>query len=470
MEGKCCKCEEYNWPDPQEVVWEDPVDGKGYCVFHAQKAETKLASADSAKPLTSQAFNKLVLDRMNNAVLSNEITCLKGVVFPWKFEIIGKNTNKRIVRADFSCALFCSSVRFYGVKFSDSEFKNAIFKDATFDYSEFESGCPKSESNGEFLFHGSKFVIGVFYNCIFQKVNFCEINVEERIHFKECSFNAEALFHGCSGKDKSILFSRVGAPTVPGHGSRNGGGNEVFMKNVIFRSHDVHWMSFSVFTWPMRLGYETYASTVQGDTVSPEEQVRKNKIHMKECEELYRAMKQRALELHDQPQASRWHFREKLMQLKLQLLPAKSNALVDAFEDESLCVKNRMSALWELFRALPWRMRRSLLFLYWISSGFGERSGRAAISLLALIVLSLLTLVVLKLFETGLSLRFDALKVGEVLYEWVRCMPLVKIDATINTSAPIVSGIRTIFSGLAQVATALQATLFALAVRNRFRR
>lgn len=31
----CCKCEEYNWPDPQDVVWEDPICNGQYCIFHA---------------------------------------------------------------------------------------------------------------------------------------------------------------------------------------------------------------------------------------------------------------------------------------------------------------------------------------------------------------------------------------------------------------------------------------------------
>ncbi|MBA4358216.1 MAG: hypothetical protein C0405_10895 [Desulfovibrio sp.] len=232
------------------------------------------------------------------------------------------------------------------------------------------------------------------------------------------------------------------------------------LENIRFTRAELPWFTFRNCRWPLRLGLEAH-----GDGKA---------ANLLECEELYRAMKQRAAGEHDQPLVSVWHFREKLMGLNGLLLPANANVLVDAFEDHSLCNRTRLQAWRELFRSLPWRLRRSLLFLYWTSSGFGERPRRGAVCLVALAAAALMVFLGLKIGETWpgwqASWRPDFGKILEALVEWLRCMPLVKLDYQPNPDVPHIGPLRFVLSWFFQVLITLQAAFFALAVRNRFRR
>ncbi len=134
-------------------------------------------------------------------------------------------------------------------------------------------------------------------------------------------------------------------------------------------------------------------------------------------------MKQRALEQHDQPQASHWHFREKLMALK-----RGGNGIFEAV----------------------------MLWLYWATSGFGERAVRAGVWLAALVALSFV------LNATPQPMDWNSMWGAAAANATLATIPFAKDipgDGWVKVGR-----------GLWQFLIALQFTLFALAVRNRFRR
>lgn len=135
-------------------------------------------------------------------------------------------------------------------------------------------------------------------------------------------------------------------------------------------------------------------------------------------------MKQKAAEDHDQFQVSQWHFREKLM-----------------FK------KQRWYRRW-----LP----VTLTWWYWLTSGFGERAVRAGVWLLALLSLSFLA---------------NSIKEPWVWSELPGSAAAQYTMASIPFAKDIPGdGWVKVMRGVWQFLIAVQFTLFALAVRNRFRR
>ena len=183
-------------------------------------------------------------------------------------------------------------------------------------------------------------------------------------------------------------------------------------------------------------------------------------------------MKQRAAEEHDQPQVSRWHFREKLMQLKQLFANARSNDLIEVVEDRDAKWAERIKAWFKLLWHRPHWQKFTLTGLYWATSGFGERAVRAGVWLLALLLLPFVMN-----SPVGHSLwRFWNWMPGVTdLQAWVQ-----SVGDAINASAAMQyipftkdikgEGWRQVGQALWQGVVILQFTLFALAVRNRFRR
>ena len=408
MTGKCCKCEEFKWPDdpPLEIAWTDPADGRGYCVFHAPKDQKWKGKAGQNK-YSLEDFNKAVFLRIDSIPIYKDddqdgIVChFSGTVFPGDISFSLENHYTPLPHIVFSSAQFHGVANFALVKFSGfAIFERTVFyKKAVFSSAEF---------NSVLLFNWTEF--------------------DDLALFVRARFSGPAQFVDCKAKEKHIRLQWLSA---------------ISMRNVSLDPMDLQKFSFEFSRWPR---------TVEG------------------TENLFRALKQRAIEECDQLQISQWSYHEKLMQLRHLLAASGQNTLINAFEDDALCDRNRIQALWELFHALPWEKRRSLLLLYWICSGFGERPRRAFACLASLAFLPLLILIPLKLLETGWNLQPDIVKIAEVFAEWVRCMPLVKLEATVTPASPLVSVFRAGLSWIFQVAIALQATLFALAVRNRFRR
>ena len=230
------------------------------------------------------------------------------------------------------------------------------------------------------------------------------------------------------------------------------------LENLIFTRSELPSLTFNECTWPRRLGLEVHG---QGS--------------LTECEELYRAMKQRAAAEHDQPMVSCWHYREKLMGLK-KLLGEKSweaQALLKTVEDDTATLRQRFASWRRLFATIPWTVRRSVLFWYWTLSGFDERPRRAGWSLFALAALSLPLFLALKLVETHpwqVPLRPDFPAMLAAVGEWLRCMPLVKLEYKPDPDLPFIGPVRFILNWAFQTLITLQATLFDFTLRNQYRR
>lgn len=155
-------------------------------------------------------------------------------------------------------------------------------------------------------------------------------------------------------------------------------------------------------------------------------------------------MKRKYKNEHNEAEVSQWHVSEKEVDL---LLVTRDLKRAKGLHDK---------AIW----GLMWLMLR----LYRISSRFGEHMVRAGAVLAYVALAPLLILTVAKLAETGVSWTPDWAKIGMVFQDWLRCMPLTKagLDGTPTWKLWLF--------WVSQLVIAIQAALFAFALRNRFRR
>lgn len=177
---------------------------------------------------------------------------------------------------------------------------------------------------------------------------------------------------------------------------------------------------------------------------------------LKNYEDLYRAMKQRAAEEHDQPLVSRWHFREKLMQLKQLLEDDDSNNLLEIVEDHDAKWCDRAKAWFKLLRLPPHRPKLTLTGIYWALSGFGERATRSFWWLVAFALLSFAANATPAFWDWNAIWFDDAANATMATIPFAKDIPG---DGWVKVGR-----------GFWQLLIAVQLTLFALAVRNRFRR
>lgn len=158
-------------------------------------------------------------------------------------------------------------------------------------------------------------------------------------------------------------------------------------------------------------------------------------------ESLYRMLKQKHKEDHDEASAAIWHYNEKTI----------------------FRLKN------------PWRRYLpSLTTLYWISSGYGERPVRAGIALIALWTsLSIIILASGVTVDSNVfGLTTNGLRTGLTLNSlWASMVNSLKI-AMFQKDIFIIpaSGVSEIIKLLIQTILPLQTTFYIFAVRNRFRR
>lgn len=486
MEGekKCCKCEEFKWPDdpPLEVVWTDPADKEHYCVFHAPKDEKwKLSTMAKCTP---EEFNALVHDRVESlqkSTASEEFLCFAGAVFPYDISFSKYDEEHPLCRTSFNSAEFCGKAEFSSTVFSKAvEFRNSCFyqntdfgkavfaSNASFTCAQFSGDVVISQA--EFkqcsnfdcsMFGGTASFLGVIFTGMtsFNEANFSctawfstssfasgaqfiKTTFSDKAYFVFVVLKGNVLFSDCTANSKSLLIYNLSSDSL---------------SNLEFSLHEFPAFSFMGCRWPDRL-----AKDVVGG----------NNPALLTCEELYRAMKQQALDSHDQPQASRWHFREKLMQLKRLLNNKRSNDLLEVVEDHDAKWPARAWAWFKLLALPPYKPKLTLTGLYWATSGFGERAVRAGVWLVALL---LLPFILNSPIGPWLSSIWAAIPYSASIDTLAAA-----IRDSISASAameyiPFTKDIKG--EGWAKVGQALwqgvillQATLFALAVRNRFRR
>lgn len=145
------------------------------------------------------------------------------------------------------------------------------------------------------------------------------------------------------------------------------------------------------------------------------------------------------------------------MQLKAMLGNRRSNDLLEVVEDREAKWHARAKAWFKLLALPPYLPKLTLTGIYWATSGFGERAVRAGVWLVALL---------------GLSFLANA---WTPPWDWNEVLPLSAAANATMASIPFAKDIPgdgwvKVARGFWQFLIAVQFTLFALAVRNRFRR
>lgn len=270
------------------------------------------------------------------------------------------------------------------------------------------------------------------------KATFTYVNFSGAADFALATFSKEADFRGIKANDGALDM---------------GGLEPESLGNLVFRRIEVPLFTFRSSTWPQLLALETFQ---EGRLVT--------------CEELYRAMKQRAAGEHDQPMVSRWHYREKLMGLKQTVggvekdkekVDTEALGLLEGVDDDGFCVMCRTLHWLLLAITPPMRWWGTLTWWYWSSSGFGERPKRAFVLLLTLMlpVFSIMLCADLRPEDADGSI-------------WGRILAALQhlMFVTNPTAAPKGPFWASLVVVLTRVAIPVQFGLFALAVRNHFRR
>lgn len=430
----CCKCYNPNieWNDPQPVVYVD-ANGFEYCIFHAP-AGFKCKRLDCDSVFTHEEFNDLVFARINTygsecSKIETGCYCDLGqTVFPGKISFSRYDKNSPLPSVSFFDVVFCDDVCFENVLFSgESCFSGANFiGSVNFDNAKFceEANFISSKFHNEVSFFDAsteKAADFSFVKC-YKDIYFSGITINAKLRFVRAVFCKHCYLNIGSAPDRSVNFERMSASSL---------------SKVVFSLHDVALIGFRDCVMPERLAVENDAM-----------------VSSAECEEIYRAMKMRAVEDHNQPLVSRWHFLEKLMHLNglygreyVQFVLNRYRAR----KTKSLWSRSRMRVV----SSMPVPLR-SLTWWYYACSGFGERAVRAGVCLAILIGLSFLANI------TPQPWDWSALPGSAAASATMATIPFAKDipgDGWVKVGR-----------GFWQFLIAVQFTLFALAVRNRFRR
>ena len=256
--------------------------------------------------------------------------------------------------ADFSNAVFSSDVFFYHANFYDgnnnyeADFSDANFKgnahfyesrflgDADFTGAQFfkEADFIQSRFSGDAVFSYSKFKGEVKYSRSAYKgiAFFVNTRFEQETSFKETFFNNEADFSATHFEKVAYFSAMLEQNTdkkyyidIPiGYNLFNGIARfkniiiinalrleKANLKKASFIDTDVRQIEFLNCVWPEESGQRILHDHSQLSKPLPKEQ---HIDLIKKVEILYRRLKQKAKESHDEAEASLWHYGEKEMQ------------------------------------------------------------------------------------------------------------------------------------------------------------
>lgn len=229
--------------------------------------------------------------------------------------------------ADFIDAKFLNIVDFSLSTFSsNSTFKNAEFEDvATFDNANFIGGVSFSlaKFHGVASFSDVKFCslavdLAIFYDSasflrseIINDASFTGSRFYKEVEFRSTRFNAEADFsyakfngtadfNDIKSSKNEILFHKISSGNIA---------------NIDFSSREVVLFSFTNCYWPEML-YPEIAKRYNELLNELQDDVNFILSNWSTCEELYRCLKLKASDDHNQVLVSKWHYREKLMMLE----------------------------------------------------------------------------------------------------------------------------------------------------------
>lgn len=470
----CCKAKEFDgWCNALTTCFTDPISREEYCLFHAPY-DDKWASVD--------AFNAEVHGLIKAAIASETECNLSGTVFPGDIDFRdgAKHDSQGgffLPPINFTRAAFFGFADFTNITFSGWAYFNGAnffggvgFGGATFLESAYFKGVTSNEQtyfyrstfskqvhfrdnttfSGEVNFAGATFSGEVnFENVNFLgNAYFCNATFSSHASFGETLFNGSTLFTMVKVSDEEIFFKEIDLA----------GGSVSFLDTNLanFRFERCRWPQKKVNrlrAWvTTQLGwlFTTEDTDVFRDEKKADEDFSavtwRNKLWNNDLskkygmvEDLYRQMKQQAKERHNEPEASKWHYREKEMYRKKK-------------------VARRYFPL-------------SFTNLYWAFSGYGERPVRAGGMLLALFLGIAMVMNWLGL-ESGdkviqeFSFSPDLVTIGQVIQTIIEHALFIKEPAF---KAQTIPGAIVLLMWT-RVLIPVQATLFVFALRNKFRR
>jgi len=461
----CCKAKIYGWCQDLPVVEYKDKEGNEYCLFHAPK---------NTKGISLEEFNELVFKK-----IENEIDCdLSETIFEGDIDF----KDKTLPAINFSQAYFSGEAFFMGTHFKgDAFFIGTVFgQNAHFSKAKFEGAADFALAQFESRTR--------FWDARFGgRADFGVSNFSKGADFSYAHFGGEANFRGTAfGVGGNTVFYRAtfsrGADFVGKTFYNEGVLIELNIKEKIrfegtdftkisFLHTDLRLIDFINPIWRKKYGrnllydeIKLFKKSDKRDIETKNEEIIKNIFHglkpwiRKEWEcfknnfffnkedienvgILYRRLKQKYKEEHDQPEVSNWHYGEKEM--------------------------FRKNNLWR--RLLP-----SLSTLYWLSSGYGERPVRAGVMLLMIIGFVTFLFGIFGIEQLTISSPIDFKKGADIsCLNNIKDLLLATLQyATFDKNPDFIPKTTNgkylkIFT---QIFIPLQMALFALAIRNRFRR
>ncbi|MCG2710696.1 MAG: pentapeptide repeat-containing protein [Thermodesulfovibrionales bacterium] len=485
----CCKSEEYyKWCKDLPVV--DYKDGEGneYCIFHAPQGK---------KGVSVEEFNKLVFEEIIKAKNAGKFCDLSGTVLEGDisfdefnednplpeilfYEAIfsGNAHFSRVVfsgNADFSETVFNGQVGFFGTTFSKAAFfqraafsKNAVFskfiettltEETSFSKTMLTTFSERADFSGAIFSKEANFFEATFskeadfLGAIFKDVYFTKATFSRETNFLGLSVDGKIRFEGINLKKVSFLDTDLRKIDLI---------NFICPKTLIWRIkprrdvlHDELTLFGNIkdeeeedknFFQRLKSRFKGSLSEILKQEWSGfKKDISCDKGKIKKVEILNRMLKQKYKEEHNEPEVSNWHYGEKEMYRKVK----------------------------RLRRMIPFTLSN----LYWFSSGYGEGPIRAGVVLLLLILTIAVLLGITGLIPSNQSLSYEVagIKGWADIMDFRNLWSLILNTlqyATFEKEPDFVP--KTIYGSYlkfaARILIPLQAALFALAVRNRFRR
>lgn len=447
----CCKAGysfDIGWCRELPVVDYKDDDGNEYCVFHAPVGK---------KGVSKDEFQELVFERIQDVQKKNEEKgksnlegCnLSGTVFEWGISFNRFRKNNPLPLINFSKAAFQG----------DTYFDETAFNG--------EAGFFRTDFSGNAYFVGAAFSCEVYFNktnfigdayfirAVFSdKVNFSGSKFDGNVSFMEATFNGEANFtlsiFNADTNFSGVAFNKVFFRRTA-FGEFKVLINDITVEDVLeFVSLDFTKTSFDGTdfgkiklinpTWPMKGNRDVLYDEILLDEERPGDSETIERV-----KSLYNSLKQKYKNEHDQAQVSNWHYGEKEMERKMASIKTPFH----------------------------W----SIINLYWLSSGYAEAPRRAGGILIALIIIFSILLGWAGLEATdaikGTDKAIEMSWRGQSNFKGMGVLLLNTLKyATFQKDFFFqpVSWCGEAIKLLAQIFIPLQTALFALAVRNRYRR
>lgn len=440
----CCKAGDYKWCEDLPVVDYKDEEGNEYCVFHAPKGK---------KNITIQEFNKLVFDKIEKAKKDNAKCDLSATIFEGPIKFSQFNEDNPLPAINFNGAKFEEVADFIGTSFGGlTDFSWAHlgpvnFYKAKFDlmvvffFTQFSSGAEFrwAKFNDVAVFSLTRFYSETqFLGETFKGAFFLQCYIEGKFRFEKVNL-------------KNVCFTDTDIRRIdfincdwPKRFGRNVVSDEltILSKRSVYDN-----LLFKEFLHKITQGYHHVKDTkfAENDSKELNKDIPSREENIKKVETIYRLLKQKYKEEHNEAEVSNWHYGEKEM--------------------------FRKSCFFR--RYFPF----SFSNLYWLSSGYGERPLRAGIVLLLLIatISFFFGLVGIEQANQSISSRVIEIQTWSDVINWdyLKNLFLNTLQYAIFDKSPdfvpkTISG--KFLKILTQMLIPIQTALFALALRNRFRR